>query len=167
LCRLAAGRLGYPPGQRRSQLSADPLGGVVMGLPVSLQSGVDEMGVMNDEWVAYINRRTGQLVTITDYDREESTEALQAEDSPDFIPLPSKFDVDEYSIMERFCESVSDSTLAHELSSVIRGSGAFRRFKAAIRRSGVEDGWFAFRQQALESIAVAFLDAHGIPYKRV
>ena len=138
-----------------------------MDLPVSLRAVVDEMDVMHDEWVAYINRRTGQLVTITDYDREESTEALQAEDSPDFVPLPSKFDIHEYSLMERFCESVSDPALAEELSSAIRGSGAFRRFKTLIRRSGVEDDWHSFRDQALESIAVEFLEAEGIPYERV
>jgi hypothetical protein len=35
------------------------LGGVVMDLPVSLRAVVDEMDVMNDDWAAYINRRTG------------------------------------------------------------------------------------------------------------
>jgi hypothetical protein len=137
-----------------------------MALPVSLQSVVDEMDVMNEDWIAYINRRTGQLVTITDYDREESTEALQAEDSPDFIALPSKFDIHEYSIMERFCASISDSRLREELFSAIRGSGAFSRFKGVIRSSGVEDAWYSFRQQALESIAASFLEAHAIPYER-
>jgi hypothetical protein len=137
-----------------------------MTLPVSLQSVADEMDVMNDDWVAYINRRTGQLVTITEYDREESTEALQAEESPDFIPLPSKFDIHEYSIIERFCQSVADPGLQQELFSAIRGGGAFRRFKDAILRSGAEDDWYVFRQAALESIASSFLDAHGIPYER-
>jgi len=137
-----------------------------MTLPVSLKSVVDEMDVMNDDWAAYINRRTGQLVTITEYDREESTEALQVEESPDFIALPSKFDIHEYSIIERFCESVSDPELQQQLFSAIRGGGAFRRFKDMIRHSGAEDDWYAFRQTALESIASSFLDAHGIPYER-
>ena len=137
-----------------------------MTLPVSLQSVVDEMDVLNDDWVAYINRRTGQLVTVTEYDREESTEALQAEESPDFIPLPSKFDLHEYSIIASFCESVSNAGLQRELSSAIRGSGAFRRFKDALRRSGADDDWYAFRQAALEPIASSFLDARGIPYER-
>ena len=137
-----------------------------MSLPVSLQSVVDEMEVMNDEWVAYINRHTGQLFTVTEYDREESTEALQAEASPDFLALPSKFDIHEYSIIERFCRSILDPELRAQLSLAIRGGGAFRRFKDAIRGSGVEDDWYSFRQGALESIAASFLDAHCIPYKR-
>ena len=137
-----------------------------MSLPVSLAAVVEEMDVMNDDWVAYINRRTGQLVTVTEYDREESTEALQAEDSPDFVALPSKFDLHEYSIIERFCQAASDQTLAEELASAIQGSGAFRRFKDAIRRHGIEYEWYAFRESAFASIAASFLDAHGIPYKR-
>jgi hypothetical protein len=137
-----------------------------MALPVTLQSVVDEMDVLNEDWIAYINRRTGQLVTITYYDREESTEALQAEDSPDFIALPSKFDIHEYSIMERFCASIADSRLREELFSAIRGSGAFARFKASVRGLGVEDAWYSFRQQTLESIAASFLEAHDIPYQR-
>ncbi|HKI87067.1 MAG TPA: UPF0158 family protein [Thermoanaerobaculia bacterium] len=137
-----------------------------MALPVSLQAVVDEMDVMSEEWVAYINRRTGQLVTITDYDREASTEALQAEDSPDFIAVPSKFDIHEYSIMERFSEAIAEPRLREDLLAAIRGAGAFRRFKDTIRRSAVEDDWYSFRQQSLESIAASFLDAHGIPYER-
>ena len=142
------------------------LGGMEMTLPVSLQSVVDEMDVMDDGWVAYINARTGQLVTISEYDREESTEALQAEESADFILLPSKFDINEYSIIERFCESISDPVLQQELRSAIHGGGAFRRFKDAIRRSRSEDAWYAFRQAAMESIAASFLDTNGISYKR-
>lgn len=137
-----------------------------MSLPVSLEAVTDEMDVMNDEWVAYINRRTGQLVTVTDYDREESTEAVEVENSPDFLALPSEFDLDEYSIMERFCLSRADSDLFAKLGSLIRGRGAFRRFKEAIRRAGIEDEWYSFRQESLESLAASFLDAHGIPYKR-
>lgn len=135
-----------------------------MTLPISLRAVVDALDVPSDEWVAYIHRQTGELVTITDYDREESTDALRAESSEDFIALPTKFDIHEYEIIERFCGSLADETLQEELFSAIRGSGAFRRFKSAIRRHGIEKHWFAFRQEAMESIAASFLDAHGIPY---
>ena len=137
-----------------------------MPLPVQLQSVVEEMDVMNDDWVAYINRRTGELVTVTDYDLEEGTEAVQVGESPDFIELPSKYDLHEYDIVERFCGSVSEVTIQEKLFSAIRGGGAFRRFKDSIRRFGIEDEWYEFRHAALESIASSFLDASGIPYKK-
>ncbi len=68
--------------------------------------------------------------------------------------------------MERFCESIEDPELQWELFSAIRGSGAFRRFKDTIWRMELDKQWYAFLHTALESIAVPFLEAHGIAYKR-
>ena len=34
--------------------------------PVSLQSVVNEMDVLGEEWTAYINKKTGELVTVTE-----------------------------------------------------------------------------------------------------
>jgi hypothetical protein len=48
----------------------------------------------------------------------------------------------------------------------IRGSGAFRRFKDAIRRHGIEDEWYQFRDQALEEIAIEWLESNGIAYTK-
>ena len=41
-----------------------------MSIPVSLRLVVDEMDLPNDEWLAYVNRRTGELVTVPDEDSE-------------------------------------------------------------------------------------------------
>jgi hypothetical protein len=129
-----------------------------MSLPVPLQSVVDEMDVVNEDGIAYINRRTGQLVTITDHDQEESTGALRAEDSPDFIALPSKFDVHESSIMERFCEFISDFRLREQLSVAIRGGGAFRQFKGVIQSSGPRSTRQQRRGSSLGRAGSSFID---------
>jgi hypothetical protein len=47
----------------------------------------------------------------------------------------------------------------------IRGSGAFQRFKHAIRRHNIADDWYRYRQTALERIAIDWLDANAIPYE--
>ena len=44
------------------------------------------------------------------------------------------------------------------------GSCAFRMFKDAVRRLGIEQAWFDFREAAFEDIAKDWLEAHGIPY---
>jgi hypothetical protein len=59
--------------------------------------------------------------------------------SDDYLPLPSKFDIHEYHIMEEFCYSVVDEKIRRVLSDKIRGSGAFRRFKDAICKYEFED----------------------------
>jgi len=154
-----------------------------MTLTVSLRDVVNEMEVPNDEWHAYLNKHTGELVTITDEDvliiemgydpencpewqREEIARNRKVLNSEDYLELPSRFDIHEYSIMERFCYSVQDPDLSDELLYQIRGSGAFRRFKDAIHRHDIADDWYRFRWEALEEIAIKWLEANGIAYTR-
>jgi len=154
-----------------------------MPLVVSLRGVVNEMDVFSDEHTAYINRKTGELITLTEEDRslledEEPSEDLpewQQEmipkirellESDDFIELPSKFDIHEWSIMERFCSSVEDPDQREQLLNAIHGSGAFRYFKDTIHRLGIADPWYRFRDAALEEIAIDFLEANGIAFKR-
>jgi hypothetical protein len=151
--------------------------------PVSLQSVVNEMDVLSDEVTAYINKKTGELYSVTEeevgilergYEEDEFIPEWQRETLPkvrevlesgDFVLLPDKFEIHEYSIMERFCLSLSDEGLQDELLNAIRGSGAFRRFKDAIYRKDIQDDWYRFRDQALKRIAIDFLEAEGIPWQ--
>ena len=47
----------------------------------------------------------------------------------------------------------------------IHGAGAFRTFRSVIRRLGIEDDWFHFRQTAFEDIAKEWLEANDIPFR--
>ena len=86
--------------------------------------------------------------------------------SGDFIPLPGKFEIHEWSIMERFARSLTDAAVSDEVQAAVHGGGAFRRFKDAVHRLGIADEWYRFRDAALEEIAIEFLEAHGIAYRR-
>jgi len=150
--------------------------------PVSLQSVVNEMDVPSDEMTAYINKKTGELFTVSEEetciieagnDDDEFVPEWQKEilpkvrevlQSDDFVALPDKFEIHEYSIMERFCLSLPDEALQNELLHAIRGSGAFRRFKAAIYRKEIQDDWYRFRNESLKRIATDFLESEGIPW---
>lgn len=74
------------------------------------------------------------------------------------IGLPSKWDINEWTIMGRFCESIPDKKLEDELDYLIHGSGAFRLFKDAIHRFGIEEDWYKFKAEALAEIAVDWLE---------
>ena len=153
-----------------------------MTLPVSLKAVVDEMDVPSDQLYAYLNKNTGELVTIGDEEIEIVETGDSPEHSPDwqqeaiqktrevlssgeYLPLPTKFEIHEYAIMERFCLSLKGEALREELLNKIRGAGAFGRFQATIRRRGVLDDWYAFRQIALERIVVDWLESQNIPYQ--
>lgn len=150
---------------------------------VFLRDVLDEMELLSDEATVYINRKTGELITLTDEilalaeDPDAAAEAPQWQKdllpkarevmgSEDFIPLPGKFEIHEWSIMERFAQSVTDGAVSDELNAAVHGRGAFRRFKDAVQRLGIADEWYQFRQTALEEIAIEFLEAHGIAYQR-
>ncbi len=152
-----------------------------MPLPVNLQDVVAEMDALSDEHKAYINRKTGELYTISDEeaglaeDSESDDDLLdwQAEimpkirevlSSPDFIPLPDRFEIDEWTIMRHFAESQPDPEHREDLLSAIRGRGAFRMFKATLPRLNLREEWFRFRAEALEQIASDFLEVNGVPY---
>ena len=93
---------------------------------------------------------------------QEVKKVLSLDD--DYLRLPSKFDIDEYEIMERFCLSISDEKISDMLLGKIRGSGAFRRFKDTIYRYGIEKDWFKFRDEAYKEIAISWLERKGFAY---
>jgi len=146
---------------------------------VSLRDVVDALNILSDEHQAFLNKRTGEIVFLTDeeIDAVEAEEPLEeypewqreliqkAEEvlgSEDYEPLPDQFEINEWRIMEQFCWTVKDEELRGLLLRAIRGRGAFRRFKDMIYRYGIEDEWYQYRDRALEEIAVRWLEARGI-----
>ena len=129
---------------------------------VSVKGIVDEMDISSDEISSFLDKRTGELVTLSDemfsaaeedsdihkypeWQRELITKAKEVLESDDYLQLPSKFDIHEYQIMEEFCRALNDRTIRNTLLAAIKGSGAFRRFKDAICTYGIETEWLAYR----------------------
>jgi hypothetical protein len=53
-----------------------------------------------------------------------------------------------------------------ELLTAIHGRGAFRAFKDAVHRHGLQESWCRYRASAVAHIAMAWLDEHDIAYTR-
>ena len=154
-----------------------------MGVVVSLKDVVDAMDVPNDDWTSYVNPKTGEIVTVTDEDRQlvededldeaslpewrrESLPSVRAAlESDDFLALPDKFEIHEWAIMERFANGQVREARRDELLDAIHGAGAFRSFRSAVRRLRIEEEWFRFRQSAFEVIALGWFEAHGISFR--
>jgi hypothetical protein len=56
-----------------------------------------------------------------------------------YLPLPDRFEMHEYSLMERFCHSVDDDDMRADLCGAIRGRVAFRRFKDRMQWYGMAE----------------------------
>ena len=151
-----------------------------MALPIQISDIIEALEMQSDNIRAYLNIKTGEIVTVTDEElalnegelfdtldesTEENAEATQdILESEDFIQLPDKFDINEYGIMEEFCLSLTNDNLRETISNVIKGSGAFRRFKDNIRRFGIEEKWYRYRDQKMKEIAIEWCQENKVPF---
>lgn len=152
-----------------------------MALPVSVRDVINELEFVGDRVAAYLDRRSGEVVIVTEYEsstvegkrdigglpaweQHADAKAREVRESQDYLQLPDRFDIDEYSIMERFCESLDDRKAGDALAERIRGSSALRSFEDGIYRYKVAHAWFRFREAELHKLVVDWLEAYGIPY---
>jgi hypothetical protein len=150
-------------------------------LRVKLSDIVEGLEFQSDECFSYLNTATGEVVSVTTEELRAVEEDEPLEDFPEwqhdairiardivetdhYLPLPDRFEIHEYSIMERFCLSVDDEDIQNDLCNVIRGRGAFRRFKDRIQAYGIAEEWYQYRDEALREIALAWCEAHGLRY---
>jgi hypothetical protein len=150
-------------------------------LPVSLDEVVGQLEILSDEAAVFVNRKTGEMVlvflpdlSIVEEGREEEEELEWGQESlpvlrsivetEDWFCLPEKFDIHEWEIMRRFA-ATRPAHLADELRRAIHGRGAFRMFKDAVYRHGIQDEWFEFKRQSLRRIAAEVLESEGIPFR--
>lgn len=159
--------------------------GVSKMKPIKLREIVDEIEMQMDEYRKFLNRKTGEIVTVSTEElsiAEESEEDDDFSEYPDwqqdsirdalvvivnwedYIELPDKWEINEYNIMERFCSSIRNERISNSLYSAIKGCGAFRRFKGAIIRFGVENDWYKFREEALKGIAISWCEENEIVF---
>lgn len=156
-----------------------------MEISASLREIIGALELQNPECTAYFNKRTGQVLLISNeelaiaeqgYDRADYPEWQQEsictaedvlENPADYLTLPDRFEINEYGMMEDFCYALEDQTLANKLLQQIKGQGAFRRFKDAIHLLEIEEQWYRFRDQHIEKIAIAWLQRHNITFQRL
>ena len=141
--------------------------GDAMAARVKLDDIVEAMEMLQHGWRAFLNRETGEIVTLTDdgqilVDDEDFDEDRL--DGEPFVVLPSSFDIDEWSLMEKFALEQNDRQ-RDELLDAIRGRGAFRFFKSSVKRLGIEQPWYRYRDAALERIAREWLEDNAIPFE--
>jgi len=152
-----------------------------MTIQVKLQDILEGMDFQSDEQPSFLNLSTGEVVSITDEELRAAEHDVPLEDFPEwqhdairiakdivetdhYLPLPDRFEIHEYSIMERFSLSADDEDMRDDLCDAIRGRGAFRRFKDRMQLYGLADDWYRYRDEALREIAIAWCEEHGIPY---
>jgi len=154
-----------------------------MPVTVRLDDIVEALELLVDESPSYLDLDTGKLVSVSEDLLSEAEEPGDEEpDLPDwqkheweiakrivstdrFLELPTTFDLHEWGIMQEFSRSVEPDAVREDLLRAIHGAGAFRNFKEAVRRQGIESAWYAFRTQALRQIALDWCEENQVAWE--
>ena len=100
-------------------------------LRVKLSDLIEGMDFQSDEQSSFLNLTTGEVVSVTDEELCAAENDAPLEDFPDwqhdairiageiietehYLPLPDRFEINEYHIMERFCLSVEGTHLRRD-----------------------------------------------------
>jgi hypothetical protein len=131
----------------------------------------------------FLDRKTCQIVELSDEDIEaaddedaaaaapewqrgqiELAREVEADTDDRFLPLPDKFDVNEWETMAEFASSIPNETSGSLLQSAIRGAGAFRRFKDTIHILGIAEQWYVFRDNRHRELAMQWCRDHEVEW---
>lgn len=156
-------------------------------MKIFIEDIADKLEEANEEWLAFLNRNTGEIVDVgrqyygiaeelgedgkipvylTEWEKKFVETAIEVVDNwEDYVELPGQFDIHEYSIMEDFAESITDNRKSAGLYQSLNGKGAFRRFKDKLYDFGMEDLWYAYKYEAYCKIAVRWCDESEISYE--
>lgn len=153
-----------------------------MSKPVKLSEIIDGMESQTYEGRCFLNRETGEIIGISDYEFRAVEEESSLESCPEwqrdliqtakqildddkgkYIALPLRFDIDEYSMMENFALSVDDE-ISDCLYAAIKERGAFRRFKDEVARFEIEEDWYKFRDEKYKELAIEWCEYNNIEF---
>lgn len=152
-------------------------------IEVAVKDVVEGLELVSDDYHVFLDTRSGEFIGLSDENLRDAGSDESFEDYPDwnreliaqardilgsdsYVELPSRFDIREYRIMERFTYSIESQELSDRLLQAIKSRGAFRRFKDIVFEQGIESDWHSYRTRALEEIAVEWLEDNNIPWRR-
>ncbi|MFC3882016.1 UPF0158 family protein [Bacillus songklensis] len=153
-----------------------------MSIQIRLKDIIEEMEIQFEACRTFLNIKTGEIISVT----EDDLRAAEDEEPFDHLPdwqqedlkvandvvenfenykeLPTKYEVNEYEIMEDFCLTVRNPRKQNILLKSIKGKGAFRRFKDKIIDFEIEDQWYSFRDERFKKIAVEWCRDNNVNY---
>lgn len=154
-----------------------------MGAKVKLSKILEGMEMQSDDHLVFVDLKAGEVVSLLrdflrgaedgksfaglpDWQIEQlelAYDLIEHEDN--YLPLPTEFDIHEYSLIEDFCYTVENSKAQDALFYAIRGKGAFRRFKDKIIDLDLDQAWYDYREQRYKQIAIEFCEMNNLEYE--
>ena len=134
-------------------------------MKVKLNDVIDSLDMLNNQIEYYYNPLTNEFFPSNIGDYEELNEDELDDLFLNSIILPTKYEIDEYRILNDFILTIKDTKISDELLSKIKGKGAFRRFKDTLIKFNIIQDWFDFRQEQYKIIAVNWCNKNNIEFE--
>ncbi len=134
---------------------------------ISLSELVDALEMQSNEITYYVNKHDNSLVFVMDdvyCDEEDNKKLLETikNNFRNYISLPL---VDEYEIMEDFCDEQTKE-IQNILNKILNGKSPFRKFKDKVFELDIRDEWFEFQKEKLEKVAIDWCEMNNISIEK-
>ena len=152
-----------------------------MSLSIKLKDLVDELECQFDAYNLYFSKKIGRILLVwseeysafIEEDRknrsggDEEKKGIAAdilEHEADYIKLPSKSDINEDDMMEKFCLSRKSKKDSELLLTALKGRHAFLKFTNILKKLKITDEWERFRDEAYKEIAINWCHENKINF---
>lgn len=130
-----------------------------------LSEVIDALEFTNDEIEYYYNLDNGEIFMSNIGEFENLNEDELDELFEKSIMLPTRYDINEYEMMEDFAETIKDTRLQNKLYISLNGNGAFRRFKDTCINYDIIDDWYKFRDEKYKEVAINWCKDNNIEFE--
>lgn len=148
-----------------------------MPLPVSLDKVVEEIDESIEGYGAYLNRRTGEIVSgdldliEDDHDmpgwmKKTATKLRAAALAEEWLLLPSEFRSETVTMIERFCKKCCAGATRRALLRDLRSGMSVGVLKAKLAESELYDAWEEFRRERMAELSEAWLTGMGVAFRK-
>lgn len=152
-------------------------------MKTKLESIVEGIEFQSLESHSYLDLRNGEVIFIGDEelhaaecddDISEHAEWFQEaiarareflEKQDQYLELPTKYDLNEYRIVENFVYLIPIEEQREEMLNKIQGRGAFSRFKRGLERFLLEEEWYKYRDAEITKFAQEWCQENNIQYE--
>jgi hypothetical protein len=121
-------------------------------LSVFLDRETGEVEEISQEFLSLAEAEPGEIDLLPDWQKEVAELAIRIQSTDRYLELPSRFDVNEWNIMNDFCLEQKRQGIRESLLGAIHGAHAFRRFKDQIASHDLWKEWNLYRRQAFAEI---------------
>ena len=134
-------------------------------MEVKLNEIIDALDFTNNEIEYYYNPDNGEIFMSNIGDYEDLNEDELDELFEKAIMLPTRYDINEYEMMEDFTVTIEDTRLRNQLYISLNGRGAFRRFKDTCINFDIIEDWYKFRDEKYKEIAINWCKENNIKFE--